>query len=51
VLGGQGIKVLAEAVVAACERHSTIKFLYDVNQPIEEKISVIAKEVYGYPAE
>ena len=46
-LGGQGVKTLAEAVVAACESPSTFKFLYDVNLPIDEKISVIAKEIYG----
>ena len=46
-LGGQGAKTLAEAVVAACESPSTFKFLYDVNLPIDEKISVIAKEIYG----
>jgi formyltetrahydrofolate synthetase len=46
-LGGQGAKALAEAVVAACESPSTFKFLYDVNLPIEEKIRVIAKEIYG----
>ena len=46
-LGGQGAEALAEAVVAACESPSTFKFLYDVNLPIEEKISVIAKEIYG----
>jgi len=46
-LGGRGAKALAEAVVAACESPSTFKFLYDVNLPIEEKISVIAKEIYG----
>ena len=40
-------KALAKAVVATCESPSTFKFLYDVNLPIEEKISVIAKEIYG----
>lgn len=46
-VGGRGAKALAEAVVAACESPSTFKFLYDVNLPIEEKIRVIAKEIYG----
>ncbi|KAG8832500.1 tetrahydrofolate synthase [Serendipita sp. 399] len=45
-LGGAGAKALAEAVVAACEGESTFKFLYDLNLPITEKISIIAKEVY-----
>jgi methylenetetrahydrofolate dehydrogenase (NADP+) / methenyltetrahydrofolate cyclohydrolase / formyltetrahydrofolate synthetase len=46
-LGGQGAKALAEAVVATCEGPSDFKFLYEVNLPIEEKISVIANEIYG----
>jgi len=46
-LGGVGAKALAEAVVAACESPPTIKFLYDVNLPIEEKISVRGKEISG----
>lgn len=45
--GGEGAKDLAEAVVAACEDESQFKFLYDVNLPIEEKISIISKEIYG----
>ncbi|KZT32654.1 FTHFS-domain-containing protein [Sistotremastrum suecicum HHB10207 ss-3] len=46
--GGAGAKALAEALVAACEGGSSnFKFLYDVNLPIEEKISIISKEIYG----
>jgi len=48
--GGAGALKLAEAVVAACETSNSKKnfrFLYDLNQPIKEKIELIAKKVYG----
>jgi len=45
--GGAGARALAEAVVATCEGSSNFKFLYDLNIPIEEKISIISKEIYG----
>jgi len=45
--GGPGGKVLAEAVVKACEKPSQFKFLYDVNAPIKEKIETIATRIYG----
>ncbi|KAK1232203.1 tetrahydrofolate synthase [Marasmius sp. AFHP31] len=45
--GGAGARALAEAVVATCEGPSGFKFLYDLNLPIEEKITIISKEIYG----
>ncbi|THU91152.1 FTHFS-domain-containing protein [Dendrothele bispora CBS 962.96] len=45
--GGAGARALAEALVATCEGSSGFKFLYDLNLPIEEKISIISKEIYG----
>ncbi|KAF8275016.1 FTHFS-domain-containing protein [Lactarius quietus] len=45
--GGAGARELAEALVAACEGESKFKFLYDLNLPIEEKIAIISKEIYG----
>jgi methylenetetrahydrofolate dehydrogenase (NADP+)/methenyltetrahydrofolate cyclohydrolase/formyltetrahydrofolate synthetase len=45
--GGAGARALAEAVVATCEGPSAFKFLYDLKLPIEEKISIISKEIYG----
>ncbi|TFK42578.1 formate--tetrahydrofolate ligase-domain-containing protein [Crucibulum laeve] len=45
--GGAGARALAEAVIAICEGPSDFKFLYDVNLPIENKIDIIAKEIYG----
>ena len=46
--GGAGAKKLAEAVVAACEKPSDFKFLYDLESTsIKDKIETICKEVYG----
>jgi len=45
--GGAGGTDLAEAVVAACEQPKDFKFLYDLEQPIEDKIRIIATEIYG----
>ncbi|PFH50056.1 hypothetical protein AMATHDRAFT_61802 [Amanita thiersii Skay4041] len=45
--GGAGARALAEAVIATCEGPSGFKYLYDLNLPIEEKISIICKEIYG----
>jgi len=47
VRGGDGATELAKAVLAACEKPSTLKFLYDLELPIEEKIRIIAQTVYG----
>ncbi|PFH54351.1 hypothetical protein AMATHDRAFT_72848 [Amanita thiersii Skay4041] len=45
--GGEGGRVLAEAVVTACEGPSTFKYLYDLSLPIEEKMFTLCKEIYG----
>jgi formate--tetrahydrofolate ligase len=45
--GGKGGVALAEAVVAAAERSVSPKPIYDLDQPIKEKIETIAKKVYG----
>ncbi|KAL1923344.1 uncharacterized protein VTP21DRAFT_8324 [Calcarisporiella thermophila] len=49
--GGAGAVELGKAVIAACDSTVTpnpnFKFLYDVNRPIEEKIEVICREMYG----
>lgn len=44
--GGLGAAALGEAVVAACEKESNFRFLYDLNLSIKEKIETIAKEIY-----
>ncbi|KAH6588872.1 hypothetical protein BASA50_010441 [Batrachochytrium salamandrivorans] len=47
--GGAGAVDLANAVIAACGSHNPdqFKFLYDLNLSIEDKISTIAREMYG----
>ncbi|MGJ3239814.1 MAG: formate--tetrahydrofolate ligase [Anaerolineae bacterium] len=45
--GGTGATELAELVVDAAEAPSEFRYLYDVKQPIKEKIEVIAREIYG----
>lgn len=45
--GGKGMTDLAEAVVNVVDRNETkFKLLYDLEQPIEKKIEIIAKEIY-----
>ncbi|CQR75151.1 Formate--tetrahydrofolate ligase [Sporomusa ovata DSM 2662] len=43
-LGGQ---VLAEKVLAACEKPSNFSFIYDEQAPIKDKIAAIATKIYG----
>jgi methylenetetrahydrofolate dehydrogenase (NADP+)/methenyltetrahydrofolate cyclohydrolase/formyltetrahydrofolate synthetase len=45
--GGKGAVALAQAVVKACEDENKFKFLYDLELPIEEKIAIICRDVYG----
>lgn len=45
--GGAGARALAEAVIEICEGTSEFKPLYDLDLPIETKIEIIAKEIYG----
>jgi methylenetetrahydrofolate dehydrogenase (NADP+)/methenyltetrahydrofolate cyclohydrolase/formyltetrahydrofolate synthetase/formate--tetrahydrofolate ligase len=45
--GGDGAKELAQAVVEACEKPADFKFLYDLDQPIKNKIEIICKEMYN----
>ncbi len=45
--GGEGAVELAEAVVEACEEKTSFKFLYSLDQPLTQRIELIAKEVYG----
>ncbi len=45
--GGRGALELAELVVQACEQPNAFRFLYALEQPIKDKISVIAREIYG----
>lgn len=45
--GGAGATALADAVIAATEKPSNFKLLYNLEDSIEEKINKIAKELYG----
>ena len=45
--GGAGATELAAAVVTACKQPKNFKFLYELEQPIEDKIRIIATEIYG----
>lgn len=47
--GGAGAANLGIAVQKACETNdeSNFKFLYDVELPIQEKVEIISKEIYG----
>jgi formyltetrahydrofolate synthetase len=48
--GGEGAAALAEAVVAAAASPSRVKFLYSLDDTIEEKIAAIATQAYGAAA-
>ena len=45
--GGDGAVDLAAAVVAAAETPGSLRFAYELEQPIEDKIAAIATSVYG----
>jgi formyltetrahydrofolate synthetase len=45
--GGAGAVELGEAVVKACKKPATFKFLYPLDIPIKKKIETIVREMYG----
>lgn len=45
--GGEGALELADAVIDACKDPVDLKFLYDMDMPLRQRVEVIAKEVYG----
>lgn len=45
--GGNGALELADAVLDACEDQKTFAPLYDWSMPVIDRISLVAKEVYG----
>ena len=45
--GSKGGLELAEEILKLVEKPSELKFAYDLNMPIKEKINEIAKKVYG----
>ncbi len=45
--GGEGAIELAEAVVEACEEENQFDYLYDLDLPLKQRVSLIADELYG----
>ncbi len=45
--GGKGGLELAQKVLAACEQPNEFNYIYDVDASIKDKISTIAREIYG----
>jgi formate--tetrahydrofolate ligase len=45
--GGKGAIELAEMVIEAANQPNEFKFLYDLDQPIKNKIETIATKIYG----
>lgn len=45
--GGEGALDLADAVIDACNEKNNFKFLYELDMPIEKRIELIAKNIYG----
>ncbi len=46
--GGEGALELAQAVIDACEEpEEPIKYLYELDTPLRERVELIAREVYG----
>lgn len=45
--GGAGALDLADAVIAACDQETNFDFLYPLTLSIQDKIRVIATEMYG----
>jgi len=45
--GGEGALELADAVIEACEEKSEFKFLYELSEPLSQRIYKVATEVYG----
>jgi len=45
--GGEGALEFADAVVDACNEENEFKLLYELDVPVEKRIELIAKKVYG----
>jgi len=45
--GGEGALEFADAVIDACNEPNEFKLLYELSTPLQERIELIAKEVYG----
>ncbi len=45
--GGAGGEELAKKVIAATEKPSSFRFLYELDKPLKDKIETVCKEIYG----
>ena len=45
--GGEGAIDLAQAVIKASEQKAQLKYLYDLNDSLENKIRILAQKIYG----
>ncbi len=45
--GGEGALEFADVVMEACEEKTEFKLLYELDEPVKDRIEKIAKEVYG----
>ena len=45
--GGDGSMELAEAVISACKEPSQFHYLYPLEATIQEKVDILARQVYG----
>ena len=45
--GGDGALEFADAVIEACEEKTQFKFLYELSEPVKQRIEKVATEVYG----
>lgn len=45
--GGRGGEALAREVVRLCETENHFRFAYELDAPVEEKITAVVRRVYG----
>ena len=45
--GGEGAIDLAEKIIEICDQKNDFKYMYNINDTIEEKIKAISKNIYG----
>jgi len=45
--GGEGMRTLAEKVVAACGEPSRLEFMYPLSDTIEQKVGALAAKIYA----
>ncbi|WP_163340099.1 formate--tetrahydrofolate ligase [Desulfopila sp. IMCC35008] len=45
--GGDGALEFADAVIEACEEKTEFKFLYELDEPVKQRIEKVATTVYG----